>query len=929
MTMPQNHCKVLGLSKENSLDEKFILKNFRKKLNDGSMDINILSESALILMQSCQQMQMLTGIKIQDEVYNNMIQNSENENGILKMNIIGFNSIAHNGLVTVLKKKFGKYEGAVFENTFCEIPFDFVQLPFDRSGLPKKFPPIKLCLISTEESLKCEIKGESGIIFVLFHMKSILSQFVKKIPGLIGDSYATPNRPAKNKTMLKKQTTDFSSSSSCSFISTSSESSQRTSPLIVVTPPRTSPLILVTPPKSPSVATSPTPPPSPVFHTRRRNTRPVMPPQPIFTRSSSQRLKSSVSDTTSADKPSLATIEVTEEKCCDCAIIDVGINIDGLVNQDEFKIVEECSGKCVEEHKDSLKFFIDQLLKLTFNKTLLDVDSMPRFKQNMKTVMEIFEQMPDGPPGFFCCLLDLLPSILEQNQERLIVVLRELIDVCFNEDFEKTLIKNKKARRNLHKYLKKTGSIFSVLSVIEMFYKMFLKSVNLKKILPPAFGNISELFSAETTDAKTGISNHMFLAHVSREIIKNVYKGKNIEFFEVKSKSFRLGDKTLEISGDNYIYTDKKNSLFYHFIFMDNEIYAEPIKFLDVCLVKTKQTIIMSPKWIFYLNSDSMIENLRIQDENPSSKDETPTSKDETPTSKDETLNSKDETPTSKDEAPTSKDETPTSNVSEGSNSVLQSNSDAESDTSHQEDGDTRNVALAEIVIKTADISQYWDAKPNKRRKFVAGLVGADWPTMYGSPCAVVVDYNHVKVIGSQKRSCDFAKIVGKCKICNAEHTFMIETNPFKETILNDQTIEYTAVKDMSVFVTVIGRFDETIEGNPDITKPKHDLRKSAGLQLKGRARRLVANRATDVGVKSTYLEQLDYAQEHQIQFGNKTSLNSMPVIKQARLEQEKKSRCGKDFYESAYNVFVSQVQDISPNFDDTAISRKFPGFIR
>ena len=157
----------------------------------------------------------------------------------------------------------------------------------------------------------------------------------------------------------------------------------------------------------------------------------------------------------------------------------------------------------------------------------------------------------------------------------------------------------------------------------------------------------------------------------------------------------------------------------------------------------------------------------------------------------------------------------------------------------------------------------------------------------------------------------------------------MIETNPFKETIRNDQTIEYTAVKDMSVFVTVIGRFDETIEGNPDITKPKHDLRKSAGLQLKGRARRLVANRATDVGVKSTYLEQLDYAQEHQIQFGNKTSLNSMPVIKQARLEQEKKSRCGKDFYESAYNVFVSQVQDISPNFDDTAISRKFPGFIR
>ena len=154
---------------------------------------------------------------------------------------------------------------------------------------------------------------------------------------------------------------------------------------------------------------------------------------------------------------------------------------------------------------------------------------------------------------------------------------------------------------------------------------------------------------------------------------------------------------------------------------------------------------------------------------------------------------------------------------------------------------------------------------------FFAGLVGADWPTMYGSPCAVVIDYNHVKIVGSQKRSSDFAKVVGKCKICNAEHTYNIEMNPFNEKVLADQSIEYTPVKDLSVYVTAIGKFDKTVDGSPDITKPKHDIKKSAGLHLKGRARRLVANRATEVGVKSTYLEQLE-------QMSTKLSLETKPL---------------------------------------------------
>ena len=54
-----------------------------------------------------------------------------------------------------------------------------------------------------------------------------------------------------------------------------------------------------------------------------------------------------------------------------------------------------------------------------------------------------------------------------------------------------------------------------------------------------------------------------------------------------------------------------------------------------------------------------------------------------------------------------------------------------------------------------------------------------------------------------------------------------------------------------------------------------------------------------------------------------------MPVIKQARLEEEKKLRCGKTFYDAALNVYESQCTDYSPNFEETANSKKFPGFIR
>ena len=144
--------------------------------------------------------------------------------------------------------------------------------------------------------------------------------------------------------------------------------------------------------------------------------------------------------------------------------------------------------------------------------------------------------------------------------------------------------------------------------------------------------------------------------------------------------------------------------------------------------------------------------------------------------------------------------------------------------------------------------------------------------------------------------------------------------------------MEYTTVQDLNIDVTVIGRFHAKVEGypeEPDITRPIHPPNKAAGLHLKGKERELIADRASKIGVKATYLEQLEHADVEQIRQGNKTSVRSIPVIKVARRELEKKEQGGQTFYDAVLNVFEAQHLTGSLIFEETAISKKFPGMIR
>ena len=188
------HEKILGILGSGYPDVKTIMKHYRMKLNESSSDLGKFSESALILMQFREKG--FLGMNLSDEVFHEMLTNANFKNGIFKISIRGFKPISHNGIFKILKKKFGeKNKGCVFDTDSCEIPLNFIQLPMIE--LVCRINSLKILGSSTVEGTGFTIKGESAILFVLFHMPTIIVQFMKQIPEKIENCYSTPGATSK------------------------------------------------------------------------------------------------------------------------------------------------------------------------------------------------------------------------------------------------------------------------------------------------------------------------------------------------------------------------------------------------------------------------------------------------------------------------------------------------------------------------------------------------------------------------------------------------------------------------------------------------------------------------------------------------------------------------------------------------------------
>ena len=85
--------------------------------------------------------------------------------------------------------------------------------------------------------------------------------------------------------------------------------------------------------------------------------------------------------------------------------------------------------------------------------------------------------------------------------------------------------------------------------------------------------------------------------------------------------------------------------------------------------------------------------------------------------------------------------------------------------------------------VASSKILEYWKQdKFKETRYFSPTEVGRDWPTLTGSPCAVVIHRTHARKKGGRKVHGHFARLLGKCKICkDTKFEFIIEENPFIE----------------------------------------------------------------------------------------------------------------------------------------------------
>ena len=131
------------------------------------------------------------------------------------------------------------------------------------------------------------------------------------------------------------------------------------------------------------------------------------------------------------------------------------------------------------------------------------------------------------------------------------------------------------------------------------------------------------------------------------------------------------------------------------------------------------------------------------------------------------------------------------------------------SSSSASGDDDTISATVkSEFFIDNDNVLQYWN--PTKRT-FLRDRTGRDWPMLYGSSCAVLIGYDHVKSFELRKRNAAFARLNGIYNICDATHRYEIMSSPFNESIDSTGKHEYVVVNGLSVLVLVSGKFHKKI----------------------------------------------------------------------------------------------------------------------
>ena len=455
--MASNAKKLLRLSKSRAIGERDILKNLRDQVKKDPENVMELSKAALVLRKQCNND--MFGVKLVDEIFNDMIEGSTFFAGEQKLELLmkGFKPISHKGIFHILKKRFGKTEGSEFELNECQVVMTHVTLPNDRSGLPQRFPPLKMKVHSTVKHLQFEIFGESSVLFALFCLKTILQSYIKQLPEKIEDCYKSPaNKDDDNHVASDEDGINDSDTTSQDTLS--SEGRESLSPIFrrrqkSSTPAKPDKLDLEMSPSPPPAAPTPakcmlTPTQSP--------TRPTVPtPTLILTPRSTSPPRVSITPASAATVDSAiptdkkkTNIETENVECFECALNKISNSIESFVKQ-KVVLCFECSLECFDL-PDPILTFSTKLYEIICNSELLQFDSMQIFKDNLgNTIETLVSKMEGGAPVLFCKLMHFFSNGTHVDKDRLASVSRTLMGFCCTEEFGDVFIRDRQARRKM------------------------------------------------------------------------------------------------------------------------------------------------------------------------------------------------------------------------------------------------------------------------------------------------------------------------------------------------------------------------------------------------------------------------------------------------------------------------------------------------
>ena len=569
-----------------------------------------------------------------------------------------------------------------------------------------------------------------------------------------------------------------------------------------------------------------------------------------------------------------------------------------------------CIGECLLYSNPLMIFTEAFCIKLT-ERNFYDKDKEETLLNNVKKLfLENIDLLEYGRLKFYSYMLEYLECChVVEDKDKVVTFINKMAHLFVNDnaaEFEDFFggRAGRAARKSLLGFMSQTSNFLALQALVESLLIFYRKGVNIIQILPDTLSFLPPSFAALPRAKKDPLEYHRAVSSITRKIICDVFYERSIKIFELSEERFM--NQLVPSGRDPFLYLGTVDNVLHHLVvFSLEDLYLERIPLEMITLDKKARTL-LTDHWIFTFKSEESVAYLEeisskvsmreVQEipreryeadcDAPLHKDMTEKDVEDDDAENEVNLNEEFHVSVEKVVDSIPSDDEEDDDAENGANldeeyhvsSVEKVVASIQSDDEVMEEIINAEISTG-FTISKSDIKDYWDPD---RRIFSRGPTGRDWPMMYGSPCAVVVGYNRPKVFKSRKRKGSFAKLTGRCIICDSQHHFDIEESPFHETLQPDGSVKYVAVSDMFIFVTVQGKFHskEGRRGDPNIKKPVHRREQSKGLDLRGEERRLLGTKASLEGAFSVYKEGMAYRQKDQIENCNRSSVRSLPVIR-------------------------------------------------